>query len=168
MIKFKDFKKVENTLFVDPGFNTGMVYWYKNKFKDFTISNKNTKAPLLVRIQSLINSIKDILDWHINVSKVVIEYQGYWEGSVRSSIAAKTGGLLGLTLLTGHYCQLFYSCGVEVDLIQPIKWKGNMDDKTVQTRIKKITNIDNLPNSHVRDAFGMSLHYMGVFSDDAK
>lgn len=167
MIKFKNLKKVRRTLFIDPGFNTGLIIWGVNNFKHHTLKNNDTKETLLFRVHNLIDQLDEFVAFNA-VSFVVLEYQSYWQGSVRSDISAKTGKLLDLTLLTGHYCQYFHSIGIPIELVQPNQWKGQLNDNTVKARIKKITGIDNLPNSHVRDAFGMSLYKMGVFSNDKK
>ena len=90
---------------------------------------------------------------------VVLEFTQMFGGAV-SQAAARRGNLFQLTFLTGLLAAEAFRCGAVVELIKPQEWKGQMDKRTVNARIKRA--IGETYKNHEADAVGIGLHLAGV------
>lgn len=94
------------------------------------------------------------------LAAVYVEFQEFWEGSVKSHAAASQGDLFKLSFVVGRMAQLFStSHGLEVQLISPRTWKGQMNDRAVKLRVQRA--LGKQYRTHEADAVGIGLHLQG-------
>jgi hypothetical protein len=95
-----------------------------------------------------------------------LEFPANFEGSVKGEAAAKTGALVKLAFLVGRIAEMLESRGVVVHLVPVADWKGQLDKKVVQGRIRYLYGgkTDFLTNEHLWDSVGIGLWAKGFLN----
>ena len=155
---------VKDILYVDPGFHTGLFQWVSLSqcflWTQLDLPNKvKDDVPRLVIMWQ--NFLAIIDDWE--PKQVVVEDVFLRPGDPKSMGSALRGNLLLLDKLAAGYCALALSREIPFSLIKAHKWKGQMNDTAVRSRVKLISGLE-FESEHVTDACGMSLHGMGIFA----
>ena len=154
---------LDKVLTVDPGMTTAWAYWEKKRFPYQPLVdsfNTETGAPIEEQAEELWRSFQTLIYHHIP-EKCYIEGVEVWTKSLRSNVASKTGKLFKLAFIIGGYCRLCQERGIEFQIINPSKWKGQLNDKAIKRRVLRV-NKNQYRNQHITDAVAMGFSIMGI------
>lgn len=144
------------TLTVDPGLNTGLAYWDGYNQPEWMKVERTTVSDL----DDMADKFGVVILNH-DIERVTIENVSLWSGSFKSLTAAKTGALFTLARLIGRYELICYDNGIDVELVDPRKWKGQLTNEALRSWIRDKIDLD-IENEHVLCAVGIGLFKMGV------
>ncbi len=150
-----------DTLTVDPGNVTAWAYWNGNEIPEntghFSVHRNSTleehTEQMWTKFSRIINKF--------HPTHCYIEGVEVWGGSMKSSIASKTGSLFKLAFLIGGYCRICQFEGTSFTILYPSRWKGQLNDGAIIKRVYRAIKKE-YPNIHTYDAVAMGLHLMGV------
>jgi hypothetical protein len=138
-------------LTIDPGDNTAICRWTDCQFR------------FAQTFKGCLNNFPQLLSILVNSSfSIIIENVNLWGGSATSYASAASGDLFKLAMLTGALIQNFKNLGATVYLVNPIKWKGQLNQEQLQHILRKKFNIEP-KNEHEASAIGIGLWAKGVF-----
>ena len=116
---------------IDPGLGgTGICVWYREKTdpeKVYSIKCINQKD-YMHRIRYIM--IEHQIQW------VIIEEAVFFSGNVRGQVATTAGTIFKLSRFIGALEMLCDIYHVKHDLITPMKWKGQLDKKNTERKIR--------------------------------
>ena len=154
--------------FIDPGITgTGYATW-SNMFVDKPtrpvssgcIGIANQSRPWTDRAAHITQILaEDVFDEY-GSSLVVIEFPQLWSGSAKSQASAEKGSLMKLSYLIGMIGQVLAQDKINMLLVSPMEWKGQMSKDVVIRRTKRAF-AGWSPRSHDADAVGMALSARG-------
>ena len=154
-------------LFIDPGLegtgyaffsgdkllDSGAVYLYKKElYKDWIDKSFIMSDLMKSRTAALEEYIQEIS----------IEFQKLFSGSAKSHASVSSGDLFKLTFYTGVLSKTLQDKHprAELKLIPPDAWKGNLNKKALEKRVKRVYT-DMKFSNHELDAVGMGLSDVG-------
>lgn len=158
----------KNVLFVDPGLGgTGLAFWvslavpYQNNPQPPRRTHLITamrKLSWTHRAQLITDEFSKFLrKW--KPAFVIIESQEVWSTSEKSLASATKGDLFKTSILTGMLVrETSIQLGVQVELLSPLKWKGQLSKKAVFNRLRRAFGKKLKFQDHVDDAIGMGLY----------
>ncbi len=164
---------------IDPGINTGWCLWKDGKpiYQSIVVEKENSKKDELPkRVGQLVNTFDNDLNFiamkmtNSIVCHAVIERSEFWDSSFKSRTSAKSGALQFLSMIIGAYCAYFFKEGIDVKLISPFQWKGQLPDRLIIQRSNNLVNrLSGYPegkgfvnhNIHLCCAIGIGAHYLG-------
>jgi len=135
-------------LTIDPGDNTAVCSWKNGAYVDIiTFRNCLSELPCLL---------------FSSFFSIIIENVNLWGGSSVSYASAASGDLFKLAMLIGALIQKFRSKGFSVYLVNPVKWKGQLNQTQLQNILLKKFHIT-VNNEHEVSAIGIGLWAKGLF-----
>lgn len=150
---------------IDPGLKTGVAVWSENGLllANYELSTKKSRYKDYSDIFRLGEKLEDILKRITQKEMLghtaIIEQVQYWGGSLVSDAAIRSGNLFKLSSLIGIYTYLFHKYHFEVELIKAVKWKGQLPDAAVRSRVIRILpKCDKIKSQHTIDAIGLGLY----------
>lgn len=180
----------DNTLFVDPGFNTGMAYCSpRNELIEVEVVTIKAVSPLYTleyRYERLMSMFRQYVK-DKNIFNIICEDIFMRPNSTRSMEAALSQSLFKTTNIIGMYRAVALMEGFTFSTIHAHEWRGSMNDKVVKLRlekklypliyIKKSIKLGSLEinnksfdksilNSHVCSALGMMLHSVKLLNEE--
>lgn len=154
-----------NFLTIDPGTNIGWALWENSELHssgNFKLKSKTIEA----KISEAANKI-DKLDDELSdnngifVDAIYIESVGLWGNTERSQISAAKGNTFEVAYIVGAIIQKMKEYYDDrVHLIDPRKWKGNMNKQITSRRVEKALG-RKVKNEHECDAIGIGLSLLG-------
>lgn len=152
---------LNNVLTVDPGEFTAVAFWLGSIYPVTDQFNYS-------KIKGYVNQLNYMWDIFDNLlskypKKVYFESTAFYEGNLKSTMAAKRGDLFKLTGLTHGYCALCNKYGIEWEPIQALQWKGQMSKEATANRIRMINGVT-YKTDHVTDAVGIGFGIMGMLT----
>ena len=156
-----EYKTDKSMITVDPGVNTGWVYWLPNSYLPCG-SGVLRCAPL---IKNKMEKLADM--WHkfhfvlikYRPSIVVIEGVQLWASSLESVTSAKRGDSFFLSYIIGGYAHEAYKQSIEFVILTPNEWKGQQTKEAIDYKIN--ATLSNKYRDHESDAVGMGLALRG-------
>lgn len=153
----------DGVLTVDPGLGgTGIVYWLNFDLPHpqwgKVLHSKHTRNHWIYRANSIVDQFKREIEPITGL--VVIENQSMWDSSEAAFASARKGDIVKLAQLTGMMMKVALDAEMEVHLISPMNWKGQLPKRTVHSRIRKI--LGKKYREHEADAIGIGLHLQGL------
>ena len=163
--KKRHFKiETESFIAIDPGLNgtTGYAIFHPSLYKKPVSDGIITKArkaseSWIVECQRIAYDIKLMAK---PCDEAFIEMPEFWAGNAKSYTATAQGDLFKLAFLVGSITQELSSVLVDVTLLAPRQWKGQLKKEMVDRRIAYILH-RKYPN-HVSDAVGIGLYVLGL------
>jgi len=164
-------KVLNNTITVDPGWNTGMAYWIGDYTPLVFVIKEPPKRKKIklepTRLAYMFTEFKSFL-MSKKVKLCVIEGVELWAGNVRSMTSASRGDLFALAYIVGGYLSICQQLGIRTKLVYPrgnkakekIRWKGQLDNEALDERIMMINGVTY--KEHVREAVGIGFSIMGI------
>jgi hypothetical protein len=143
---------------VDPGKHTGIVMIRRG---DPSPAFRTLNCPEKMGTEAkshwwLIYYFREALR-EMEPDKVFIESPEYWGGSETSAASAGSGSLFILDRIAGGFGAVCTLDETPWDFLPVHKWKGQLTKEATDARIRRARPELILPNSHVRDAFAMTL-----------
>lgn len=170
----------DNTLFIDPGFNTGMVFCKSNKsgilLELISINAPGTYYDIDYRYEVICKQLFESIERN-QVNQIICEDIFFRAGSMKSIGAVMSQDLFKTPQIIGmiRACSIFNK--IRFLTIHAHIWKGQLNDEAVKIRVvQKILPIltrdtwfDNATlNSHLCAALGIMLHHVGLFNQEKK
>jgi hypothetical protein len=151
-------------LTVDPGMNTGWAFWQYGKLPNstgvFRQAREHKKVlPIADQLYSMWEQFRSLLSV-TEPEIVIIENANFWAHSAASHAAMFSGDLRKLLFIIGGYCLLCGQAGARWELVEPQRWKGQLDDKALKARIKR--RIGREYKQHEQEAVGLGLWRAGT------
>ena len=152
---------------MDPGDNTGLALWDKDKLvKTYTwkLIGKEKNLSEAER-QGLMNErFRDVLRSLPKPSQFIIEGVNLWGQSAKSQAAALRGDTFRLAYLVGSYIETYrrHNKRGKVEIITVQSWKGNLPtDILINETITFCKDSKLIPNEHVACAVGIGMAQIG-------
>jgi len=171
----KEINYLENTISVDPGWNTGLAYWDGDEYPDTYIIEEprfqKTKKDQL-RLWYMFKLFENYIANEYSPNSIIIEGVELWTGSSVSMTSATRGDLFSLAYLVGGYVAIACKYSIDVRFVyargakakgnkaEKETWKGQLNASALDKRIYRI-NGEKYPE-HIREAVGMGFHCMGI------
>lgn len=169
-----DINWLERTLTIDPGLEgTGLAFWVGTRKPITTtlcLNKLDKKEKFIVRAWKLTQMLETFCfrlqrnNSPLPLETCYIEWPGFWGSSAISNTAARKGDLGKLYGLSGMYAYVLQSRGVEVRLLTPQDWKGQLKNEAVVKRVQFINGTE-YSTQHEYDAVGIGLDRAGVFKN---
>jgi len=150
-------------LTIDPGDNIGWAFFSPRGL----IESGNMKVKGETLPEKTLSAADEIYDLAIKeffdcVEEVYIESVGLWGNTQRSQVSASTGKIFSVAYIVGA---LIHCLGLEIPienihLIDPRKWKGNMNKDITSRRVERALGYK-VKNEHECDSIGIGLSLMG-------
>lgn len=142
---------------IDPGISgTGYAVWQDDILKDHGVITYGY-GDWYCKTQAIAKKLSTYANFY-KIKKAHIEYPAKFGGAGGDMVAA-AGDLVKLAFFVGYTTN---ALGCPVELVEVIKWKGQLPKEIVKQRIKKL-----IPNckatSHDFDAIGIGLYTLGRF-----
>lgn len=154
---------LRDSLSIDPGDHTGWSYWKGDLYPltgQINLSHRKS-----IKIQ------EDELSWQwMNFSALIDKYKPayvyiegveFWEGSLKSTTAAKRQNLSKLSYLVGGFANEAVRRGIAVRIIPARIWKGQMSNDILKRKIYRI-NGQYYESDHIDNAVGIGMSRMGL------
>ena len=145
---------------IDPGLGgTGVCIWYQSEavpIKVYSIKCSTQK--------DYMHRIRYILIEH-QITSVLIEEATYFSGSLVGQVSTTSGAIFKLSRFIGALEMLCDTYHIEHDLVLPVQWKGQLDKKNTERKIREILpNIEiKAGHDHAFDSVGIGLNLLGKF-----
>lgn len=149
--------KLSNFISVDPGYNTACVcFWKEACHSIFIRPSPMYSNNEIDKIYYLCDNFSFALIEH-KPDLVIIEGTAMYQESLKSITSASKGDLLKLNRLIGAYIHVAIENSINVKLIAPQEWKGQMSKKATMLRVKREVYLPEKLNEHIIDALGIGL-----------
>ncbi len=121
------------------------------------------------KVLSLMEQFKEEV-WHKGHMRfLVLEYPQQF-GSARGQIASALGHTLQLAFAAGAHAQMAWEMGVDIQLVIPMLWKGQLKKKLVEQRLRRAIGFKAQDGgqfrSHAWDAVGVGMYAKGFAMDN--
>lgn len=163
----------ERLIAIDPGLfgHTGFAIWYRQRVKMSDIK----EFKLYDLTPQITGKVKRTdFSWEADARHIahhlrayasrfeqaVIEMPEFWSGSAKSFTSTARGDLFKLSFLVGAIYYALSRIGVNVTLVSPRQWKGQLSKEMVNRRIQRILNNKEHYPDHEADAVGIGLYAM--------
>ena len=146
----------------DPGVHTAILLWKDKEIIDIQYFTIKKYTCLEDNLNNASNEFGDVLyNFKEIPDELYIEGVQYWNSLVSKTAAAK-GDLSFLSYIVGIYYGIATDeyFRIKTKIINPNTWKGNMTDKQVKYRVKKVLNKE-FKNIHIYCAAGIGLSIQG-------
>jgi hypothetical protein len=145
---------------IDPGEYTAFAIWDKSRLKHiFTYDlSSATDAGRIDKLSKLYGDAR----LHFPSKQVIIEDQSLWTGSAKSMASGARGDIFTTAKIAGVLAFFFLGNKNKVSFVQPITWKGNLNNKQLRRILQiKFNFIPN--NDHEANAYGIGLYAQDLF-----
>lgn len=145
---------------IDPGFNTAIAFWENKELKEVVLIKADKKRD----VDKMLKEFRkiDFTGYTMCFIEGVQEY-----GFGISLTAAVRGDLNKLSMLIGRYTEYLSSIGLQVKILLPRQWKGQLPKQAVAERVKKIIG-RTFKTHHEYDAVGIGLAVQGLIDHRIK
>jgi hypothetical protein len=140
---------------VDPGKMTAIALWDRD-WNMLSIEQQPIETPA-----GAYSFAKFFLIKHKYIEKFIIERVEIWASSSKSMASATSGDLSKLAYIVGALSAAIETQKVPVELISPLKWKGQMNYKQLRNILLVKFGIKTT-SDHKASAIGIGLHLKGV------
>lgn len=151
-------KWLDNTITIDPGWNTGVAKWHDTKVPELiTLTTRYKDGSAFTKLRDMLNRFDfQATGWRVDgIKTMYIEGVQYFTGSKVGMAAAGRGDLSYLAYLVGGYVQIAMFHGINVlPPLNPSTWKGQLTLKAIQNLVHRVNNI-HCPNEHTYHAVAM-------------
>jgi len=157
-------KNLDSVLTIDPGVNTGWAFWNGGRVPRSTgvfrvEKRKASVSTLRVQLEQLCTGFGTVVNL-LSPRLIIIEDCRWWSGSKESMAALNSGDLHKLTLIIGGYCFLSSNRDIPWELIDPCKWKGQLDHNALAAQVEHL--IGKQYRHHELEAVGIGLNRAGI------
>lgn len=144
---------------VDPGYNTGYAVWQDGKLVHNGVyrARKLDNAEFDRRQKHLWDEFEYLLSLYFP-HKVYIENISVYSNSAKSMASATKGDLTKLAVIAGGYAALSFRKNIDVEFVEPRKWKGQLSDQNIKEWTFKATGKHF--REHERDAVGIGCYIL--------
>lgn len=158
-----------NVLGVDPGLTGTGFCVMRSDGKILEIGTLYAEdGPVADRIYAIASELESILTFE-EIDLLVLELPEHWVSTTNVKVAAESGALVKLSMITGAILYAVkssksFTANSKVLLPEAKKWKGQLPKEVMKNRlIKKYPELKKVGSSHTIDAVGLAEYGVSTY-----
>lgn len=164
MAIYKEVQELSGWITIDPGFGSGWAYWlYSKPVESGRFMIKKSIISLPERINYMAGEFRTVIDTlakSVPLNGVLLEGCEVRNNSFKGSVAADSGAVIKLALITGAYIHVCGQAKLQCEIVAASEWKGNLPKEVIGDRIFRING--KRYKEHEEEAVGMGYGLCGL------